>query len=45
MLSCLHLGGLAANKGGRARVDELTSEQRSETAPKAAQVRWGKLEG
>lgn len=31
-------GGL---KGGRARAEKLTAEQRSEIARKAAQARWG----
>jgi len=34
-----HKGGL---KGGKARAEKLTSEQRSEIAKKAAQARWGK---
>ena len=29
-------------KGGKARADKLTPEQRSEIAKKAAQTRWGK---
>jgi len=32
-------GGL---KGGKARADKLTQEQRTEIAKKAAQTRWGK---
>lgn len=35
-----HLGGL---KGGKARAEKLTPEQRSEIARKAAQARWGKV--
>lgn len=31
-------------KGGRARANSLTKEQRSEIAKKAAQKRWGKSE-
>jgi hypothetical protein len=34
-----HKGGL---KGGRARANKLTPEQRSEIARKAAKARWGK---
>jgi hypothetical protein len=34
-----HKGGL---KGGRARADKLTPEQRKEIAQKAAKARWGK---
>ena len=34
-----HRGGL---KGGKARAEKLTPEQRSEIARKAAQARWGK---
>jgi hypothetical protein len=33
-------GGL---KGGKARADKLTPEERSEIAKKAAQTRWAKL--
>jgi hypothetical protein len=33
-----HLGGL---KGGKARAEKLTPEQRKEIAKKAARVRWG----
>jgi hypothetical protein len=33
-----HLGGL---KGGKARADKLSPEQRKEIAKKAAQSRWG----
>ena len=36
------LGRKGGLKGGRARAEKLTSEQRSEIAKKAAQVRWGK---
>lgn len=32
-----HLGGI---KGGRARAEKLTPEQRTEIARKAAQARW-----
>jgi hypothetical protein len=34
-----HLGGL---KGGRARANKLTPEQRKQIAKKASQARWGK---
>ena len=34
-------GGL---KGGRARVDNMTPEQRSESARKAVQARWAKAQ-
>ena len=34
------LGRLGGLKGGKARADKLTSEQRSEIARKAAQARW-----
>jgi hypothetical protein len=35
------LGRKGGLKGGRARADKLTAEQRSETARKAAATRWG----
>jgi hypothetical protein len=34
------LGRLGGKKGGKARADKLTPEQRSEIAKKAAQKRW-----
>ena len=34
-----HLGGL---KGGKARANKLTPEQRKESARNAAKARWGK---
>lgn len=34
------LGRKGGLKGGRARADKLTAEQRSEVARKAAQARW-----
>jgi hypothetical protein len=34
-------GGL---KGGRARVDNMTPEERSESARKAVQARWAKVQ-
>lgn len=36
------LGRLGGLKGGRARADKLTKEERSAIAKKAAQVRWAK---
>jgi len=36
------LGRLGGLKGGKARADKLTPEQRSEIARKADQKRWGK---
>lgn len=36
------LGRLGGLKGGKARADKLTAEQRSEIAKKAAQSRWQK---
>jgi hypothetical protein len=36
------LGRLGGLKGGRARVDSMTPEQRKESASKAAQARWSK---
>lgn len=36
------LGRLGGKKGGKARAEALTPEQRSEIAKKAAQKRWGK---
>lgn len=37
------LGRIGGKKGGKARAEALTSEQRSEIAKKAAQKRWGKV--
>ncbi len=37
------LGKLGGAKGGRARAEALTPEQRSEIAKKAAAKRWGKV--
>lgn len=34
------LGRLGGLKGGKARANSLTSEQRSEIAKKAAEIRW-----
>ena len=36
------LGRLGGLKGGRARAEKLTKEQRAEIAKKAAAVRWNK---
>jgi len=36
------LGRLGGLKGGKARANKLTPEQRKEIATKAAQTRWGK---
>ena len=36
------LGHLGGKKGGKARAEKLTPEQRSEIARKAARARWGK---
>jgi len=36
------LGRLGAQKGGRARAEKLTPEQRSDIARKAVQARWAK---
>lgn len=39
------LGRLGGLKGGKARANKLTPEQRKEIAKKAANARWGKLKG
>jgi len=36
------LGRLGGLKGGRARAEKLTEEQRKEIATKAAKTRWGR---
>jgi hypothetical protein len=36
------LGKLGASKGGRARAEKLSEEQRREIARKAAEARWNK---
>jgi hypothetical protein len=36
------LGKLAGKKGGKARAEKLTPEQRSAIAKKAAEARWAK---
>lgn len=38
------LGRLGGLKGGKARAEKLTPEQRSEIARKAAQARWSEKE-
>jgi hypothetical protein len=38
------LGRLGGAKGGKARAEKLTPEQRSEISRKAAKVRWKKKE-
>jgi hypothetical protein len=38
----VELGRLGGLKGGKARAEKLTPEQRSEIATKAAQARWSK---
>lgn len=39
------LGKLGGLKGGRARADKLTQEQKSEIAQRAAKQRWAKAKG
>ncbi len=39
------LGKLGGAKGGRARADKLSQEQKSEIARKAAQARWRRQRG
>ena len=39
------LGRMGGLKGGKARANKLTKEQRSEIAKKAAQSRWKKKSG
>ena len=41
-IAAVMLGRLGGLKGGRARAESLTSDQRREIARKAAQARWGK---
>lgn len=36
------LGRKGGKKGGKARMDKLTAEERQELAKKAARARWGK---
>lgn len=40
--AAVSLGRLGGLKGGKARAESLTPEQRSEIAKKAAAKRWGK---
>jgi hypothetical protein len=40
--AAVELGRLGGKKGGKARADNLTPEQRSEIARTAAQARWKK---
>ncbi|MFA4918862.1 MAG: hypothetical protein WC581_06405 [Thermodesulfovibrionales bacterium] len=40
--AAVELGRRGGLKGGRARVDNMTPKQRSESARKAAQARWNK---
>jgi len=37
------LGRKGGLKGGKARAENMTSTERSETARKAARIRWGKV--
>ena len=39
------LGRLGGQKGGKARAEKLTREQRQEIARKAAKARWAQLKG
>lgn len=39
------LGRLGGKKGGKARAEKLTREQRQEIGRKGAAARWGKKEG
>lgn len=38
--AAVELGRLGGQKGGRARAEKLTAEERSKIAKKAAQARW-----
>jgi len=40
--AAVELGRLGGRKGGKARAEKLTPEQRSEIARKAAKARWAK---
>ena len=40
--AAVEMGRLGGQKGGRARAERLTPEQRREIAQKAAQKRWSK---
>jgi hypothetical protein len=39
------LGRLGGQKGGRARAEKLTPNERQEIARRAAEARWGKRKG
>ncbi len=39
--AAVELGRLGGKKGGKARAEKLTPEERSEIARKAAESRWG----
>lgn len=43
--AAVELGRLGGQKGGKARAEKLTPEQRSEVAKKAAAVRWSSTDG
>jgi hypothetical protein len=40
--AAVELGRLGTSKGGKARAEKLTKEQRVEIARKAAKARWAK---
>lgn len=40
--AAVELGRLGGKKGGKARAEKLTAEERSEIARKAAKARWNK---
>lgn len=40
--AAVELGRLGGRKGGKARAESLTAEQRSEIAKKAAKTRWAR---
>ena len=40
--AAVELGRLGGKRGGRARADKMTPEQRREIAQKAAKTRWSK---
>ncbi|MFC1915424.1 hypothetical protein ACFLW4_01855 [Chloroflexota bacterium] len=42
-LAAVVLGRLGGKKGGKARAEKLTPEQRSDIARRAAQARWQKM--
>jgi hypothetical protein len=43
--AAVELGRRGGLKGGRARAEKLTPQERQESARKAAQARWGRREG